>query len=125
MTMYQVFCIGTARRWLPYSREFRTLNEAEECMRYATNAGARSVQGKPIRYKIVTRETMEEEFDLQAYLLGNIYPQMDEADIAGWSLAQAETLASDLHYPDAQEIYNTIAEFAAQDGFEIKEDKSK
>ena len=124
MTTYQVFCIGTARRWLPYSGEFRTLMEAEECMRYAVNAGNQSVLGKPIRYKIETRETMEKEFDLQAYLLGNIYPQMDEADIAGWNLAQAEALASDLH-ADAQEIYNTIAEFATQDGFEIKEDESK
>ena len=28
MTTYQVYCEGTARRWLPYSDEYRTPEEA-------------------------------------------------------------------------------------------------
>ena len=65
----------------------------------------------------------EEEFDLPAHLLGNIYPQMDEDDCANWSFAEAETLAHDLLLDgidaDAEEIYETIAEFIAQDADEL------
>jgi hypothetical protein len=53
MTTYQVFCKGTARRWLPYSREFKTLEEAQNCMRRAEGLGNYSITGAPISYKIV------------------------------------------------------------------------
>lgn len=53
MTTYQVFCKGTARRWLPYSREFKTLEEAQNCMRRAEELGNYSITGAPISYKIV------------------------------------------------------------------------
>ena len=60
MTTYQVFCKGTARRWLPYSGEFQTLQEAQECVSYAKSLGNYSITGAPISYKIVrhTRETL-------------------------------------------------------------------
>ena len=48
MTTYQVFCKGTARRWLPYSREFKTLEEAQNCMRRAEGLGNYSITGAPI-----------------------------------------------------------------------------
>lgn len=53
MTTYQVFYKGTARRWLPYSREFKTLEEAQNCMRRAEGLGNYSITGAPISYKIV------------------------------------------------------------------------
>ena len=53
MTTYQVFCKGTARRWLPYSREFKTLEEAQNCMRRTEGLGNYSITGAPISYKIV------------------------------------------------------------------------
>lgn len=53
MTTYQLFCKGTARRWLPYSREFKTLEEAQNCMRRAEGLGNYSITGAPISYKIV------------------------------------------------------------------------
>ena len=61
----------------------------------------------------------EDAFDLPAYLLGNIYPQMDEGDKASWSMEEAANLAHDLALDgidaDAEEIYDTIAEFIKQD----------
>ena len=53
MTTFQVYCKGTARRWLPYSREFRTMAEAEACVRRADALGNYSVTGAPISYRIV------------------------------------------------------------------------
>lgn len=53
MSTYQLFCKGTARRWLPYSREFKTLEEAQNCMRRAEGLGNYSITGAPISYKIV------------------------------------------------------------------------
>ena len=53
MTTYQVFCKGTARRWLPYSREFKTLEEAQKRLDYAKALGNYSITGAPISYKIV------------------------------------------------------------------------
>ena len=53
MTTYQLFCKGTARRWLPYSREYKTLEEAQNCMRRAEGLGNYSITGAPISYKIV------------------------------------------------------------------------
>lgn len=65
----------------------------------------------------------EDGFDLPAHLLGNIYPQMDEDEKANWSLEEAEALAQDLLLDgidaDAEEIYETIAEFIAQDADEL------
>ena len=62
---------------------------------------------------------MKNEFDLQAFLLGEIYPQMDGDDLGNWNLKAAEVLADDLQQDgiiaDAQEIYETIAEFIRQD----------
>ncbi len=59
------------------------------------------------------------EFDLPAYLLGEIYSQMDEGDRAAWCLTEAEALAHDLLLDgidaDTDEIYETIAEFIQQD----------
>ena len=53
MITFQVYCKGTARRWLPYSREFRTMAEAEVCVRQAEALGNYSVTGAPISYRIV------------------------------------------------------------------------
>ena len=47
MTTFQVYCKGTARRWLPYSREFRTMAEAEACVRRAEALENYSVTGAP------------------------------------------------------------------------------
>ena len=62
------------------------------------------------------------DFDLPAYLLGDIYPQMDAVDCAAWNLLEAEALAHDLLLggidADAREIYETIAEFIRQDAEE-------
>ena len=48
---------------------------------------------------------------------------MDEDEKANWSLAEAEALAQDLLLDgidaDAEEIYETIAEFIAQDADEL------
>ena len=53
MTTYQVYCKGTARRWLPYSGEFGTLEEAQACKSWAESQGNYSVTGIRITYKIV------------------------------------------------------------------------
>ena len=59
MTTYQVFCKGTAHRWLPYSGEFRTLQEAQKCMEYVIGLGNYSITGAPISYKIVKHTRQE------------------------------------------------------------------
>jgi len=65
----------------------------------------------------------KEEFDLPAYLLGNIYPQMDEGEKEKWNLIEAECLAHDLLLEgidaDPDEIYELIAEFIEQDAEEL------
>ena len=75
------------------------------------------------RSEIEVEITDEDGFDLPAHLLGTIYPQMDEDEKANWSLAEAEALAQDLLLDgidaDAEEIYETIAEFIAQDADEL------
>ena len=64
-----------------------------------------------------------EEFDLPAYLLGCIYPQMDADECKGWNRIEAEALAHDLLLDgipaDTEEVYQTIAEFIAQDADEL------
>ena len=71
----------------------------------------------------VLKSSANEEFDLPAFLLGNIYPQMDKDDCAAWGITEAEALAHDLLLDgidaDAEEIYETIAEFIQQDTDEL------
>ena len=91
-------------------------------------------EGTSVNVSLPTREAAEklvgtlksretEDFDLPAYLLGNIYPQMDEADCEGWNLVEAETLAHDFLLDgivaDPKEIYEIITEFIAQDANEL------
>ena len=91
-------------------------------------------EGTSVNVSLPTREEAEklistlksreaEDFDLPAYLLGNIYPQMDEADCEGWNLVEAETLAHDFLLDgivaDPEEIYEIITEFIAQDADEL------
>ena len=65
------------------------------------------------------KSSVEDEFDLPAFLLGEIYPNMDAEECAAWSIADARDLSHDLQKDgieaDAEEIYETIAEFIAQD----------
>ena len=62
---------------------------------------------------------MNRDFDLPGFLLGEIYCHMDETDKENWSLAEAWNLSHDLLaegiQADAQEIYEIIGEFIAQD----------
>ena len=64
----------------------------------------------------------EDAFDLPAYLLDEIYPQMDDDDKKHWCLQDADEIAYDLARDgigaDADEIYEIIAEFIAQDAEE-------
>ena len=64
----------------------------------------------------------QDAFDLQVYLLGEVYGNMSDEDIAHWSISDAEDVAHDLALEgieaDTQEIYETIAEFIAQDAEE-------
>ena len=53
MTTYQVYCKGTARRWLPYSDEYRTSEEAQACKSWVESLGNYSITGVRIVYKIV------------------------------------------------------------------------
>ena len=59
------------------------------------------------------------EFDLPAFLLGVIYNQMDTEDRKLWNRAEADALAADLKRDgietDAEEVYEIISEFIAQD----------
>ncbi len=60
--------------------------------------------------------------DLPGFLLGKVYVYMDSEDIANWCVKDAEDVAHDLKLDgisaDTQEIYETIAEFIAQDAGE-------
>ena len=70
----------------------------------------------------VLNSSAEKEFDLPAFLLGEIYPHMDADACAGWNLIEAEALAHDLLLDgidaDTEEIYELIAEFIQQDAEE-------
>ena len=61
-------------------------------------------------------------FDLPSFLLGGVYGNMVNEDIAHWCIADAESVAHDLALDgivaDTHEIYETIAEFIAQDAEE-------
>ncbi len=71
----------------------------------------------------VLKSRTNEEFDLPAFLLGKLYPHMDEGDCANWNRIEAEAMAHDLLLDgidaDAEEIYELIAEFIAQDAEEL------
>ena len=70
----------------------------------------------------VLNSSAKEEFDLPAFLLGEIYPHMDADACAGWNLIEAEALAHDLLLDgidaDTEEIYELIAEVIQQDADE-------
>lgn len=57
--------------------------------------------------------------DLPAYLLGNIYPQMDETDRDNWNMNEAEALTCDLNAngisASSDEVYEIISAFIVQD----------
>ena len=53
MTTYQVYCKGTVRKWLPYSDEFKTPEEAQACKSWVESLGNYSITGARIAYKIV------------------------------------------------------------------------
>ena len=71
----------------------------------------------------VLESRTEGEFDLPAFLLGEIYPQMDEDEKEKWNLIEAECLAHDLLLDgvdaDPDEVYELIAEFIEQDAEEL------
>lgn len=71
-----------------------------------------------------TTNLSNQNFDLPAFLLGEIYGNMDADDIAGWCLSAAEDIAHDLLLDgikaDTQEIYEIIAEFISQDAEEAQ-----
>ena len=70
----------------------------------------------------VLESSARKEFDLPAFLLGKLYPHMDEDDCANWSITEAEALAHDLLLDgidtDADEIYEIISEFIQRDAEE-------
>ena len=70
----------------------------------------------------VLKSRADEDFDIPAHLLGNIYPQMNAEDCAAWNPIEAEALAHDLLLDgivaDPEEVYELIAEFIAQDAEE-------
>ena len=66
---------------------------------------------------------VDDGFDLPAFLLGEIYPHMDEEDKDDWNPSMARALAGDLRRhdgieADCQDIYEIIAEFIRQDAGE-------
>ena len=71
----------------------------------------------------VLKSRADEKFDLPAFLLGKLYPHMGEEDCVSWNYTEAEALAHDLLLDgidaDADEIYEIIAEFIAQDAEEL------
>lgn len=60
-----------------------------------------------------------EEFDLPAFLLGEIYNRMDAEDQQLWNRDEAEALAADLKRDGieagAEEVFEIISAFIAQD----------
>lgn len=52
--MYKVMCRGSRREWVDYSGKFETAKEAKECKERAENRRTCDIQGKEIKYKIVT-----------------------------------------------------------------------
>ena len=74
------------------------------------------------RLMSVLKSSTATDFDLPAFLLGEIYPHMDEDAWGRWNLLEAEALAHDLLLDgidaDTEEIYELIAEFIQQDAEE-------
>ena len=62
------------------------------------------------------------EFDLCAFLLGEIYPHMDEKEKKSWDMHAANALCADLNMVGIEavvpEVFGIIAEFIAQDNAE-------
>ena len=60
-----------------------------------------------------------QEFDLPAFLLGEIYNQMNAEDRKLWNRDEAEALAANLKRDgieaDTEEVYEIISAFIAQD----------
>ena len=65
-----------------------------------------------------------DSFDLCAYLLGQAYCNMDSYDIEHWCIEDARGIVHDLGLfgidADADEVYEIIAEFIAQDAAEAE-----
>jgi hypothetical protein len=65
----------------------------------------------------------EDAFDLPAFLLGEIYPHMNETEKESWCRKDAEDLVHDLEpegiEADVDEVYEIIAEFIRQDAEEL------
>ena len=65
----------------------------------------------------------EDACDLPAFLLGEIYPHMDETEKESWCRKDAEDLVHDLEpegiEADVDEVYEIIAEFIRQDAEEL------
>ena len=63
-------------------------------------------------------------FDLPSFLLGEVYGNMDDEDIANWCIDDADDVAHDLRLDgieaDTMDIYEIIAEFIAQDAEEAE-----
>ena len=67
-----------------------------------------------------TKQEAEDEFDLPAYLLGEVYGPIADEEPLKWSLSDSEALASDLYREygistNPQEIYDLMIEFYQQD----------
>ena len=65
-----------------------------------------------------------DNFDLCAFLLGKVYGYMDAEDIEHWCVGDARDVVHDLTLfgieADADEVYEIIAEFIAQDAAEAE-----
>lgn len=91
-------------------------------------------EGTSVNVSLPTREEAEklistlksreaEDFDLPAYLLGSIYPQMDDDACEHWNRADAESVTHDLRLDGmevgTEDVYEIIAEFIRQDMNEL------
>ena len=74
------------------------------------------------RLMSVLKSSAATDFDLPAFLLGEVYLHMDEDVCGRWNLVEAGALAHDLLLDgidaDTEEIYELIAEFIQQDAEE-------
>ncbi len=65
-----------------------------------------------------------QDFDLPGFLLGEVYGNMNDEDIAHWCVDDADDVAHDLWLDgieaDAMDIYEIVAEFIAQDAAEAE-----
>ena len=65
-----------------------------------------------------------DEFDLPGFLLGELYNHFNDDMKSEWCLEEAKLLSEDLHKDgieaDANEIFEIISEFIAQDAEEAE-----